>query len=89
VVVHGQRAQGRLTGAVVVPDGGGQREDALHDADGQAAGGAAAVPFEVELALESLVDRLDDPPQWLEQLRSGPPGLALAPGPQQPNVQLG
>jgi hypothetical protein len=47
------------------------------------------VSFKVELALEGLVDRLDDLPQRLEQLRSGPLGLALAGRPQQPDVQLG
>jgi hypothetical protein len=89
VVVGGQRPHDRLAGEVVVPDGGGEREDALQDANGHAAGGAAAVSFKVELALEGLVDRLDDLPQRLEQLRSGPLGLALAGRPQQPDVQLG
>ncbi len=41
---------------VVVPDGGGQREDALQDADGHPAGCASVVPFEVELSFEGLVD---------------------------------
>jgi hypothetical protein len=47
-----------------VPDGGGQREDLLHDADDDASGCAAVVLFEVELPLEleGLVDRLDDLP---------------------------
>jgi hypothetical protein len=36
--------------------------------------------FEVELALERLIDRLDDLPQRLEQLGSGALGLALAAG---------
>jgi hypothetical protein len=31
----------------------------------------AAVPFEVELALECLVDRLYDLAQWLEQVGAG------------------
>ncbi|GAA3475167.1 hypothetical protein GCM10018965_097200 [Nonomuraea roseola] len=66
VIVGGQRAHGRLAGVVVVPDGCGEREDALQDADGHAAGCAASVSFEVELALEGLVDRLDDLPQRLE-----------------------
>jgi len=30
------------------------------------------VLFEVELALEGLIDRLDDLPQWFEQRGSGP-----------------
>jgi hypothetical protein len=44
---------------VVVPDDGGEGEDALQDADGHAAGGAAVVPFKVELALKvSLIDSM-------------------------------
>jgi hypothetical protein len=43
-----------------VPNRGGQGEDALQDADDHAAGGMAAVAFEVELAFECVVDRLDD-----------------------------
>ena len=43
----------------VVPDRGGQGEDALQDAYGHAVGGPPAVGFEVELAFEGLIDRLD------------------------------
>jgi hypothetical protein len=68
VIIAGQCAHDRLAGVVVVPDCGGEREDALQDADGHVAGRAAAVSFEVELALEDLIDRLDDLPQRLEQL---------------------
>jgi hypothetical protein len=56
-----------------VPDGGGQREDALHDAGDDAGGCAAVMLFAVELPLEGLVDRLDDLPQGCEQLGSGSP----------------
>jgi hypothetical protein len=38
--------------------------------------GAAAVAFQVQLALEDLVDRLDELPQRLEQLRARPLGFA-------------
>jgi hypothetical protein len=41
---------------VVVPDCGGEGEDALEDADDDAVGGVAAVLFEVELAFEGVVD---------------------------------
>lgn len=58
------------------------------DADHHPAGGAAPVAFEVELAFEGLVDRLDDLPQRLEQLRPGALGLALAGRPQQPDAPL-
>jgi len=46
-------------GVVVVPDGGGQGQDALQDPHHDAGGGVAAVAFEVELGFEGLVDRLD------------------------------
>jgi hypothetical protein len=60
-----------------VPDGGGEGEDALQDADGDAVDGPAAVAFEVELAFEGIVDGLDDLPQRLEVPASGGLGLAL------------
>jgi len=44
------------------------------------------VLFEVELALEGLIDRLDDLPQWFEQRGSGPLRFALAGWPQQPDA---
>src|SRR5690349_23151332 len=46
----------------VVPDGGGHGEQALGDAGAEASSGAAAVAFEVELALEGVVDRFDPLP---------------------------
>jgi hypothetical protein len=60
---------------VVVPDRGGQREDSLHDAGDDSAGRAPSVLFEVELALEGLVDRLDD----LPQRNRGAPGRSGSP----------
>jgi hypothetical protein len=62
-----------------VPDHGGQREDALQDSDHHSARGAAVMAFEVELALERLIDRLDDLPQRFEQLESGAFGFATQP----------
>ena len=78
VVVGDQRALDGCAGVVVVPDRGGQGEDALQDAHDDSGGGVAAVAFEVELAFEGLVDRFDDLAQRLEQVRAGPFGLALA-----------
>ena len=78
VVVGDQGAFDRLTGVVVVPDRGGQREYALQDADEYSGGGVSAVSFEVELAFEGLVDRLDGLSQWLEQGRAGAFGFGLA-----------
>jgi hypothetical protein len=44
---------------VVAPDRGGHGQDALGDADGNTRIAALAVVFEVELAFEGVVDRLD------------------------------
>jgi hypothetical protein len=52
----------RCAGLVVVPDRCGQGQDALQDADHDSGGGVSAVSFQVELALEGVVDRLDDLP---------------------------
>ena len=45
-------------GGFVVPDHGGEGEDPLQDSCPHAGWGAAAVAFEVELALQGLVDGL-------------------------------
>ncbi len=44
----------------VVPDGGGEGEQALGDSRGDAGEGAPAVQLEVELAFEGVVNRLDE-----------------------------
>ena len=53
------------------------------DPDGDALDGAAAVLFEVELALEGVVDRLDELPDGLSS-RGRAVVLLLAGRPQQP-----
>ena len=58
--------------SIVVPDGGGEGEDSLQDSDCDSAGGVAAVGFEVELSFESVVDRLDDLAEGLEEPGAGP-----------------
>jgi hypothetical protein len=58
-----------------VPDRGGHRQDALGDADADALGRAAAVVFQVELALEGVVDRLD---QLADLLSIGSPWRAFS-----------
>src|SRR5262245_66663651 len=59
VVIGDQRPLDRFGGGPVVPDGGGHGQQPLGDAHVDAGGGAAAVAFEVELAFEGVVDRLD------------------------------
>jgi hypothetical protein len=59
VIVNDQGSHDRLAGVPVVPDRGGQGQDALQDPDDDAGDGAATVLFEVELAFEGVVDRLD------------------------------
>jgi hypothetical protein len=76
-------------GLVVVPDRGGQREDALQDADKDAVRGVAAVSFQVKLTFEGLVDRFDGLAQRGEQTRSRARGLALAGRAQELQVVLG
>jgi hypothetical protein len=71
VVVGDQRALDWLAGVVVVPDGDGQGEDALDDPGQDSGGGVPAVAFGVELALEGVVDRFDDLPQWPEDWAPG------------------
>jgi hypothetical protein len=49
-----------------VPDRRGQGEQALGDAGADAVDAASAVQFEVELAFEDVVDRLDELADRLE-----------------------
>src|ERR1700747_1589908 len=87
VVVGDQRSLDGFGGGPVVPDGGGQGEQPLGDAGIDALGGAAAVAFEVELAFEGVVDRLDP----LADPADGPvPGcLVAAVGPDQVQGESG
>ena len=71
MVVGDERSQGGLVGVFVVPDGGGEGEESLEDAGGDAGVGSAAVAFEVELAFEGVVDRLDDLAERFEQPGAG------------------
>src|SRR5438046_8861615 len=59
VVVGDQAPLDRGAGGPVVPDRGGHGQQALGDAGVDAAGGSGAVAFQVELAFEGVVDRLD------------------------------
>jgi hypothetical protein len=74
---------------VVVPDGGGQGQDALEHPDGYACWGVPAVLFEVKLAFEGVVDRFDDLAQRFEELGARPFRLALAGRAQQADPAIG
>jgi hypothetical protein len=78
-----------LPGGVVVPDRGGQREDALPDAGYDTSGCAPLVPFEVKLSLEGLVDRFDDLSQRLERGCARPLPFTFTGRPQQLDSMLG
>ena len=45
-----------LAGVVVVPDGGGEGEESLHDAGEDALLAVSGVAFEAELAFQRVVD---------------------------------
>ena len=83
VVIADQRPLDGFTGGPVVPDGGGHGEQPLGDAGVDAFGGAAAVPFEVELAFEGVVDRLDQLADRSEQRLAVARDLVFAGRPQQ------
>lgn len=63
----------------VVPDHGGQREHALQDPHSNTGDGASAVLFEVELAFEDLIDRLDALPHRAQQAATGRTAATTAP----------
>jgi len=74
---------------VVVPDRGGQGEDALQDADQHTVAGFAAVVFEVELTFVGIEDRFDGLAQGLEEPGAATVGFALAGRSQQGQARLG
>lgn len=69
-------------------DRGGHREHALSDADGDTFESPGPVLFEIELALERVVDRLDQPAYRFEHRPAVALGLVLARGAQQGDVVL-
>src|SRR5665809_104859 len=84
VVVGDERSGGSgLVGGFVMPDGGGEGEESLADACGDALGFAAAVAFEVELGFEGLVDGFDDLAEWSEESLQGPGFLSFDGGSDQ------
>src|ERR1700747_3835866 len=84
VVVADQAPLDRGAGGPVVPDRGGHREQPLGDPGVEAFGGAAAVPFQVELAFEGVVDRFDPLPDPADRSVPGCLVAAAGGGPGQP-----
>jgi hypothetical protein len=78
VVIGGQRPLDMLAAGLVVPDAHGHGQQPLGDAGIDSLGGPAAVAFEVELALEGVVDRFDPLPDPAD--RSVPGRLVAAVG---------
>ena len=76
VVIGGQRPLDGFAAGPVVPDAGGHGQQSLGGAGVDAFGGAAAVAFEVQLALEGVVDRLDPLPDPADR---SVPGRLVAP----------
>src|SRR5690348_3374601 len=71
-----QRPLDGFAGCPVVPDARSHGQQPLGNPGVQAPGGAAAVPFEVELALEGVVDRFDPLPDPAD---GSVPGCLVAP----------
>jgi hypothetical protein len=77
VVAGDQAAYDRLAGLVVVPDRGGQGEDPLRHPGDHPGQVGPAMPLQVQLTFERVVDELDDLVQRLEELAAASE-LALA-----------
>src|SRR3954451_13134455 len=72
--ISGRRDQGsgdRLAGGAVEPEGGAQGEQPLGDPGADPGQGPPAVQLQVELALEGIVDRLDELADRGQQLLTG------------------
>src|SRR5664280_243967 len=78
VVVSDQRALDGCADVVVVPDHGGEREDALPDPGEYAGWCSSAVLFQVELAFVGVEHRFDILTQWFEELSTRAGLFALA-----------
>src|SRR5512144_3370926 len=83
VVEGNQWPGGGCADVVVVPDGGGHRQDPLGHADGHAFEAAAAVLLQAELSLEGVVYRLDELANRFQRWLTRPGLLPLERGPQQ------
>src|SRR5450759_3643925 len=77
VIVGNERPQDWLSAVVVVPDGSGQSEQSLQYPGHHTLCGVSSVSFQVELAFQGLVDRLDELPEGLQEPCSRARGLTL------------
>src|SRR5664279_3378918 len=89
VVVSDQRALDGCTDVVVVPDRGGERQNALPDPGEYAGCCSSAVLFQVELALVGVEHRFDILPQWFEELSTRAGLFALASGSKEVDTGCG
>src|SRR5678815_3712304 len=89
VVVGGEGSQGGLAVAFVVPDDGGEGEEALQHASGDAGEAAGSVAFEIESGFEGLVDRFDDLAEWSREAVPGPGVFGLERWPDHGDAVVG
>lgn len=89
VVVGGQRTADRLPRLEVVPDRGRERQHPLGHPHTHTLDRATTVLFQVKLALESVIHRLDELADLLEHRLARPHDLPLTGGPQQGDALFG
>jgi len=77
VVIGNEGAQDGLLAVVVVPDGSSEGEQSLQYPGHDTLGSVSPVSFQVELAFQGLIDRLDQLTEWLQESCPGSRGLAL------------
>src|ERR1035437_5699523 len=77
VVIGNERAQDALLAVVVMPDGSSEGEQSLQYPSHDTLGSVSPVSFQVELAFQGLIDRLDHLTEWLQESRPWSRSLAL------------
>src|SRR5664280_1068290 len=77
VVIGDERAQDGLLAVMVVPDGSSESKQSLQHPGHDALGSVSSVSFQVELAFQGFVDRLDELPEGLQEPRTGSRSLAF------------
>src|SRR5664280_190940 len=71
VVIGDERAQDGLLAVMVVPDGSSESKQSLQHPGHDALGSVSSVSFQVELAFQGFVDRLDELRGGLQDPRTG------------------